>query len=435
MTDAEANVKADAAGGSGTGKRWSPLGLVLLVLSVEAVAMILLDALLAVRAVRRGSAPQFLFSWIAPMVVGGEGRFLSLAKGLLLPALAIGLPALLAALMFRLRRGAEAVAASVRPSLAVAVVLLVLGIVGNGVLYRTLSARPKNEEVAVKPPKNGGEAPVVPTPPTTATGEERILFCSDRAGEGEEKQWHLWMMKPDGSGQEQLSKTDRIHIQPRLSPDGTKVAFSSGDAKGRHVVCLFDLATREEKEVCEGDQGAFTGDGKALVLRREDKIFRRDLGTGGEKQLSPAMWARVSYPSASPDGTGLAVASRLMAGYNIYILPMTGEGEPRLLIGGVGTCDPRWAPSGKQLSYQTETHIFTIKPDGKDKTQVTWGGGVQHYACFSPDEKKMAYCQGPGPNGPWQIYAVALDKEEDPVVLAKEGSCMYPEWGFLKLGK
>jgi Tol biopolymer transport system component len=211
------------------------------------------------------------------------------------------------------------------------------------------------------------------------------------------------------------------------------VAFSSFNAAGKLTVCILDLATRAEKEICEGAQAAFTGDGQGLVLRRDDQIYLQVLASGAEKLISPRMWSRCSYPSASPDGARVAMASRLLAGYNIYILPLAG-GEPRLLVGGEGTCDPRWAPSGRQLSYQTESHIFTIKPDGADKLQVTFGGGVQHYACFSPDETRLAYCQGPGRDGPWQICAVSLVAEEDPAVLAKEGSNLYPEWGRLVLG-
>ena len=41
----------------------------------------------------------------------------------------------------------------------------------------------------------------------------------------------------------------------------------------------------------------------------------------------------------------------------------------------------------------------------------------------------MAYCQGPGPNGPWQIWGVSLEEDEDPVQLTTEGSNMYPDWG------
>ena len=66
---------------------------------------------------------------------------------------------------------------------------------------------------------------------------------------------------------------------------------------------------------------------------------------------------------------------------------------------------------------------YTVHGIGMD------AGGVQHYACWAPDEKSIVYCQGPGPEGPWQICKVSLESDDDPVTLTKEGSNIYPEWG------
>lgn len=418
---------------------WSPFGTVLLALAALAVLLTGFDAVTATLARARGAAPTFLFTFVLPGLCSGAGRLVSLAAQLALPALAVGLPALLTAWMLLAGRRAAARGAALRPAALLGAALLVLGGLADAAFYRALGAVPSGDATATpagrraprepKEPQGPDGAVAADPAPTALPGTEKIFFTSDRSG-----QQHIWMMNPDGSGQEQLSRTDRVHMEPRLSPDGGRLSFSSFSAAGKLTVCLLDLAKREEKEICEGAQAAFTGDGKGLVLRRSDQIFLHELGSGTEKMISPKMWSRCSYPSASPDGASVAMASRLLAGYNIYILPLAGGGEPKLLVGGEGTCDPRWAPSGRQLSYQTESHIFTIRPDGSDKLQVTFGGGVQHYACFSPDEKRLAYCQGPGRDGPWQIYTTSLIEDEDPLVLTKEGSNIYPDWGRPVLG-
>jgi TolB protein len=325
-------------------------------------------------------------------------------------------------------------------NIVLGVVLLVVGVGANAVLYKALGAVPdKHVDAAVEPVVSavdkalpvkddpGDENPPSDTAaePARKKGVERIVFSSNSDGE-----WHLWIMNPDGSGREKISKTNRIHMQPRFSPDGKRVVFTSAGG-GKNMVVIFDWKTREEKDVCEGSQAAFADGGKSLVFRRSGQIYHRNLEDGKEMLLSPKMWTKCSFPSASPDGNFVALASRLLAGYNIYIVPTSG-GEPKILVGGQGTCDPRWSPSGTRLSYQTETNIYTIKPDGKDKFQATFGGGVQHYATWAPDEKKLAYCQGPGPNGPWQIYVVSLVEDEDPVKLTKEGSNIYPDWGVVE---
>jgi len=395
---------------------------ILAFLATVAVGLAVHDAVLASALASRGSAPEFLFLLVPPNLMSSASRFVSLALQLALPALALFLPLVTFAAGVRLR-GRHLVSRSL---VAAGGGLLVLGIVADFALYRTLVARP--QEAAEATAQGRTERPEEPegTPPPARPGVEKIVFASDRR----DSKWDLWIMDPDGSGQERLSKTDRMHMQPRFSPDGTRVTFTSTGEGGKHLVMLLDPVTRAEREVCEGDQSSFTGDGKGLVFRRGGKIWNRDLASGEEKLVSPRMWSKCSFPSASPDGARVALASRLLAGYNIYVVPLGGEAaEPTTLVSGKGTCDPRWSPTGRWLSYQTETHVFMIRPDGSEKYQVTIGGGVQHYATWSPDEKAMAYCQGPGPNGPWQIWRVSLEEDEDPVRLTREGSNIYPDWG------
>ncbi len=422
----------DEVNANGTEEKKGALGPVLLILSILAVGLVAYDAATAHAATARSSAPQFLFLFILPGLFRESSRFVTLGAQLALPGLAVILP--LAALGMGLARRRVVVA-------VLAGIFLVAGLGANVVLYGALGAVPDDDPappVAAnsasaaasekEDPKNNeaGSASKEPVETTRKKGVEKIVFASDRDGK-----YHLWMMNPDGSGQEKISKTDRIHMQPRFSPDGTRAVFTTASADGKHMAAVFDWKTREEKDICEGSQAAFADGGKSIVFRRSGQIYHRSLESGEEKMLSPKMWSKCSFPSASSDGKSVALASRLLAGYNIYIVPAAG-GEPKVLVGGQGTCDPRWSPSGTRLSYQTETNIYTIKPDGTDKFQATFGGGVQHYATWAPDEKKIAYCQGPGPNGPWQIYVVSLVEDEDPVKLTKEGSNIYPDWGVVE---
>jgi hypothetical protein len=391
----------------------------LLAVAAAAVALTVHDAAAALAA---HGAPTFLFLLLPAAALQGGGRLASLAAQVALPALAVLLPALsLAVALIERRRSPRSPARSARCVWALAAGLLLLGLAADAALYRTLGAVPGAARRESAPRRASESSPtrsasLLAVRPATV---EKIVFSSDRDGT-----WQLVAMNPDGSGQERLTASGRAHMQPRFSPDGTQVVFSSTADRGG-VVMLFDWATRVEREVCAGDQASFTGDGRGIVFRRDGRIWRRDLASGAEVRLSPAMWTRCSFPSAAPGPAGrVAFASRLLAGYNIYVV---AEGaEPTRLVARQGACDPRWSPGGRRLSYQTETHIFVMDLDGANVEQVTFGAGVQHYAAWSPDEKHLAYCQGPDPEGPWQILRVALDSDAEPVYLA-DG--MYPDWG------
>jgi len=52
--------------------------------------------------------------------------------------------------------------------------------------------------------------------------ESRIYFVSDRSGHKE-----IWVMDYDGSNQRQLTHQNATSLSPRVSPDGSRLAFSS----------------------------------------------------------------------------------------------------------------------------------------------------------------------------------------------------------------
>jgi Tol biopolymer transport system component len=77
--------------------------------------------------------------------------------------------------------------------------------------------------------------------------------------------------------------------------------------------------------------------------------------------------------------------------------------------------------------YETETHLCTINPDGTKNRVITYFGGVQRYARYSPDGKFLVFCQGVSESGPWELYIVPSGGGT-PQRLTEGGSDMYPDW-------
>src|SRR5579872_1135388 len=65
--------------------------------------------------------------------------------------------------------------------------------------------------------------------------ETQIYFVSDRSGHKE-----IWAMDYDGSNQHQLTHLGSIALSPRISPDGSRIAFS-GLAKGGWEIMMYSL--------------------------------------------------------------------------------------------------------------------------------------------------------------------------------------------------
>ena len=210
----------------------------------------------------------------------------------------------------------------------------------------------------------------------------RIVFSSNRSGA-----WRIWTVQADGSELRQLTKqeTDDHDVDPVFSPDGKSILFTSTRG-GKAGVWRMMVDGSKPERICDGDQAEWSPDGTKIVLRRNERIFTRDLASGKETSLSPEDWPHCSGPAWSPDGKSIAFAARWDAGNAIYLVPAAG-GKPIKVYDKQGACEPHWSPDGARLVYETETHICTINPDGTKNRPVTYFGGVQRYARFSPDGK------------------------------------------------
>ncbi len=249
-----------------------------------------------------------------------------------------------------------------------------------------------------------------------------MLFSSNRSGS-----WCIWMMQANGSDIRQITKTeaDAMDADPRFSPDGKWILFSSTRG-GKTGIWKMHRDGSQPERICDGDQAEWSPDGARIAFRRDEKIWIRDLAQSAEKTISPADWPHCSGPSWSPDGTRIAFACRWDAGNGLFLVDTQG-GEPVKIYDKYGACEPHWSPDGKRLVYETETHLYTIQPDGTGNRPLTYYGGVQRYGQWSPNGDYIVYCQGVTENGPWELYVVPA-KGGTPVQLTSGRSDLNPDW-------
>ena len=224
----------------------------------------------------------------------------------------------------------------------------------------------------------------------------------------------LWLVNADGSGEPRaLTSADASAAEPRLSPDGSQLAFTRKDANGRSQLMLMPMTGGEARRLTDLPLGVFDPrwlpDGSGLVCagmlftghatpeataaevaRRaadpvkahvtEDRVYRYwdtwlttgevvhlwhvDATSGRARDLTPgsALWFDWMDPSGqydvSPDGRDIALAGvvfderRSLLLTHVFTVPVAGG--PLTCITGGNPADslmPRWSPDGAFVVY------------------------------------------------------------------------------------
>src|SRR5215469_13189933 len=130
--------------------------------------------------------------------------------------------------------------------------------------------------------------------------------------------FHIWTMKPDGSGLKQVTTGHGDDREPHLSPDGTTLAFASDRAfKKSYDIWTVKVDGSDLKQITSSDADEFeptwSPDGTHIAFVSGTGIQGKsiesvDFTTGKQETLAsidPAK-GRLEAPSFSPDGTNLS---------------------------------------------------------------------------------------------------------------------------------
>jgi Tol biopolymer transport system component len=207
-----------------------------------------------------------------------------------------------------------------------------------------------------------------------------------------------------------------------VSPDGTMVAFTSGDDTGTRQVFIANLDGTDVQQVTHDRDGAafpdWSPDGAAIAYTTRayytsgdvDKgnIFVLDLATGETSQVTNEKpttepLAHPGFPQFSPDGASIIYEVNRGDGWGMRIVPVTG-GKSVLLVGGGKNDVEAWtgtlSPDGSTLAVACSGRLEGICIADADGTNLrTLVSGLRlNYPRWSPDGTRIAYTSSSGGN-------------------------------------
>jgi hypothetical protein len=118
--------------------------------------------------------------------------------------------------------------------------------------------------------------------------------------------------------------------------------------------------------------------------------------------------------------------------WDIYTIKPDGGGRKNVTNNNTDDENPAYSPSGKKIAYSgqdgNDWDIYTINPDGGGRKNVTNNNTDDNQPSYSPSGKKIAYVYDPG-TGDTEIYYIKPDGGGRKNVTNNNTNNLYPYWG------
>jgi TolB protein len=300
--------------------------------------------------------------------------------------------------------------------------------------------------------------------------EGRIVFHSDRNGSED-----LVLMFADGFGPSPLVSSAAIEREPRISADGTKVAFLSDDDADLDVYVLvigaqtstnvsnntvgdghvqwspdqtriaFDSTTaplsahtvaiagsdlRDLIGPAGGDNAepAWNPGSDQLVFRNQSLVIQTVTGT--TLVTIPAQSDPQRSPAWSPTGSLIAYVEA-GASNGLFMVAPSGMTPTKYLDSADALSDLTWSPDGTKLVFVRNTagnkDVWSIDSDGSNLKPLTTSTGDDIHPRWSPDGTSIVFESRRDGNS--EVYRMKADGSNPVNLTNNPAADQFPDWG------
>jgi len=270
--------------------------------------------------------------------------------------------------------------------------------------------------------------------------ETKVYFVSSRTGSKE-----IWVMDYDGANQHAVTHLGTISISPRISPDGSRIAFASLTENIGWSIRMYSLDLGRTVSFPAGSAGgsnqspAWSADGTKLAFSSarsgRPEIWVADAGGGNLRRVT-AFGSEVS-PAWNPrTGTQLVFVSGRTGEPQIYVMDQDGANVQRMTDSGYAV-EPSWSSNGGMLAFSWNRKYGPGDPGGQDIyvmdiaskkwLQATHEAGSNDSPSWSPDGRHIVFQRQI--NHRTQIWSMLSDGTEQHQ-LTFSGDNSMPNWSW-----
>jgi TolB protein len=263
----------------------------------------------------------------------------------------------------------------------------------------------------------------------------KIVFVSDRTGHKE-----IWTMDWDGSNQKQITQFRSLSIEPAISPDSSKIAFTSY-VRGNPGIFLFSVDPVRQlpfyNQVASlNATPEFTPDGKQILYSSSAsgwaQIYIANLDGSNLRRISSTSAIEVE-PKVNPKtGADMVFVSGRSGPQQIYRMNMDGADVERLTNGEGEASNPSWNPDGQHIAFSWTRgyatgnfNIFIMDVATRNYEQLTHSEGRNENPSWAPDGRHIVFMSTR--TGSPQIWSMLADGTQVKQ-LTRQGSNWTPAW-------
>jgi TolB protein len=266
--------------------------------------------------------------------------------------------------------------------------------------------------------------------------ESKIYFVSSRTGHKE-----IWAMDYDGAAQHQLTKLGSISLSPRVSPDGSRVAFSSL-SRGAWEIMMYSVELNRLVSFPRFGgtnlSPAWSPDGTRLAFSSsrsgDPELYVGDASGASLKRITSYKGPDVSPSWNGKTGAQIAWVSGRTGLPQIYTAEADGTNVQRVTDEGYAV-SPSWSPNGQFLVFSWIRHYGPGAPGAQDLyimdiaskqwVQLTHDGGRNDFPCWSPDGRHIIFQSSrSGTEQIWTMLADGTNQKQ----LTFAGKNTQPNW-------
>ncbi len=268
--------------------------------------------------------------------------------------------------------------------------------------------------------------------------ETQLFFVSSRGGHKE-----IWAMDYDGANQHPVTTLGAISLSPHISPDGSRLAFSSFNGAAWEIrMFSFDLNRMVSFPRFGGTNTSpsWSPDGTKLAFSSsrsgESGISVVDQSGGNLHRITSSRGPNVSPVWNRKTGAAIAWASGRSGLPQIYTMGADGTNAQQLTEQGYAV-SPSWSPNGQFLVFSWMRRygagapgaqdIYIMDVTNKQWVQLTHDGGRNDFPSWAPDGRHIVFQSSR--SGSLQIWTMLADGSNQKQ-LTNSGANSEPDWSW-----